>query len=195
MVFYVVIMVFALPTCILTPCLLKLSHMNSQFSLRKDFSTDFLDDDQDDEYSDENEEFIDDQKSEHSSYISDHQSLDQVEFEHRASKATLDFLKTDQNLPRTLFSLTISQLISWLPFFSIISVVVFFEVLPVTVSILSLGSLWWGYAQSPITPFLIYLLSDRVNFIISKSSREVKQSSLSKRIRRFTLTLTETEKV
>lgn len=169
--------------------------MNSQFSLRKDFSTDFLDDDQDDEYSDENEEFIDDQKSDQSSYISDHQSLDQVEFEHRASKATLDFLKTDQNLPRTLFSLTISQLISWLPFFSIISVVVFFEVLPVTVSILSLGSLWWGYAQSPITPFLIYLLSDRVNFIISKSSREVKQSSLSKRIRRFTLTLTETEKV
>ena len=108
---------------------------------------------------------------------------------------TLDFLKTDQNLPRTLFSLTISQLISWLPFFSIISVVVFFEVLPVTVSILSLGSLWWGYAQSPVTPFLIYLLSDRVNFIITKSSREVKQSSLSKRIRRFTLTLTETEKV
>ena len=170
--------------------------MDSQFSLRKDFSTDFLDDDQDDDNDfSEKEDFIEnDEKSEHS-YISDQQSLDQVEFEHRASKATLDFLKTDQNLPRTLFTLTISQLISWLPFFSIICVVVFFDALSVTVSILSLWSLWWGYAQSPITPFLIYLLSDRVNFLISKSSREVKQSSLSKRIRRFTLTLIEAEKV
>ena len=49
MVIYIVTMVFLLPTCILTPVFFKLSHINSQFALRKDISADFLDQDNDED--------------------------------------------------------------------------------------------------------------------------------------------------
>ena len=55
MVFYVTVMVFILPTCILTPIFLKISSMNSQCALRKDISSDFLDQVDD---NDENEEEV-----------------------------------------------------------------------------------------------------------------------------------------
>ena len=58
MVFYVTVMVFILPTCILTPIFLKISSMKSQFALRKDISSDFLD--QIDDNDENEEEFIED---------------------------------------------------------------------------------------------------------------------------------------
>ena len=74
MIIYVVIMVFVLPTCILTPVFIKLSHMNSQFGLRKDISADFLDQDyEDDEINgdpDDPDENSDEQISKISSEIS-----------------------------------------------------------------------------------------------------------------------------
>ena len=89
--------------------------------------------------------------------------------------------------------MAISNLISWLPFFTLMCVTVFLSSMPEKV--LFLGTLWWGFTQSPITPILIYILSDRVRFVINGVSRQVAKSSLSKRMRRFTLTLTDDVKI
>ena len=167
-------MVFLLPTCILTPVFFKLSHINSQFALRKDISADFLDQDENDDETDPYDIFEvvhsenpedkseDDQSCCHLA-TSENQSLDSVEFRKRTSVATLEFLKTDSNLPRTLFSLTISNVISWLSFFMLMFVTIFLASTPTR--ILFLGTLWWGFTQSLITPVLIYIVSDWVNFL------------------------------
>ena len=207
MVIYVVTMVFILPTCILTPVFFKLSHINSQFALRKDISADFLD--QDDEETDNpydifevvhsespddiSEEGGDDNQSrcKHlATTTSENQSLDSVEFRKRTSQATLEFLKTDSNLPRTLFSLTISNMISWLPFFILMLVTIFLTSTPEwPTRILFLGTLWWGYTQSLITPVLIYVVSDRVNFFVNVACHKQtkRQKNFARRVRRFTL--------
>ena len=187
-------MVFILPTCILTPVFFKLSHINSQFALRKDISADFLDQDETDPYDifeAHSEHLEDDQPtSEDQSRClatSENQSLDSVEFRTRTSVATLEFLKTDSNLPRTLFSLTISNVISWLPFFVLMFVTIFLASTPTR--IIFLGTLWWGYTQSLITPVLIYIVSDRVNFFVNVACHKQtkRQKNFARRVRRFTL--------
>ena len=49
------------------------------------------------------------------------------------------------------------------------------------------GALWWGFAQSPLTPALVYLLSDRVQFVLSGQIKGATMASLQKRVRRFTM--------
>ena len=93
--------------------------------------------------------------------------------------ATLEFLKTDTNLPRTLFTLSITNVMAWLPFILTILMAKFllFDVQSssggevsnsynATLKVIFNGVLWWGFAQSPLTPALIYLLSDRVHFVL-----------------------------
>ena len=109
--------------------------------------------------------------------------------------ATLEFLKTDTNLPRTLFTLSITNIIAWLPFILVLLMAKFliFEVEDsnATLKVIFDGVLWWGFAQSPLTSALIYLLSDRVQFVLSGQFKGVTVASLHKRARlmsrRFTM--------
>ena len=204
MVIYIGTMVFLLPTCILTPVFFKLSHINSQFALRKDISADFLDNDEEmdpydifeashssEEHDPEDVEPISEDQQSCCLATSKNQSLDSVEFRKRTSVATLQFLKTDSNLPRTLFSLTISNVISWLPFFMLMFVTIFLASTPTR--ILFLGTLWWGFTQSMITPALIYIVSDRVNFFVNVACHKQtkRQKQFARRVRRFTLNQTD----
>ena len=113
----------------------------------------------------------------------------------RPSVATLEFLKTDTNLPRTLFTLSITNIIAWLPFILLLLMakfLIFDENLSnATLKAIFNGVLWWGFAQSPLTSALIYLLSDRVQFVLSGQFKGVTVASLHKRARlmsrRFTM--------
>ena len=125
--------------------------------------------------------------------------------------ATLEFLKTDTNLPRTLFTLSITNIIAWLPFILVLLMAKFlmFDVAEsyatdvaesystdvpesyATLKVIFNGVLWWGFGQSPLTSALIYLLSDRVEFVLSGQFKGVTVASLHKRARlmsrRFTM--------
>ena len=108
--------------------------------------------------------------------------------------ATLEFLKTDTNLPRTLFTLSITNIIAWLPFILVLLMakfLIFDEESDATLKVIFNGVLWWGFAQSPLTSALIYLLSDRVEFVLSGQFKGVTVASLHKRARlmsrRFTM--------
>ena len=117
--------------------------------------------------------------------------------------ATLEFLKTDTNLPRTLFTLSITNIIAWLPFILVLLMakLLIFDVadsyatdIPesyATLKVIFNSVLWWGFAQSPLTSALIYLLSDRVEFVLSGQFKGVTVASLHKRARlmsrRFTM--------
>ena len=109
--------------------------------------------------------------------------------------ATLEFLKTDTNLPRTLFTLSITNIIAWLPFIIVLLMAKFpiFDVPEsnATLKVIFNSVLWWGFAQSPLTSALIYLLSDRVGFVLSGQFKGVTVASLHKRARlmsrRFTM--------
>ena len=104
--------------------------------------------------------------------------------------ATLEFLKTDTNLPRTLFTLSITNIIAWLPFILVLLMAKFL-IFDATLKVIFNGVLWWGFAQSPLTSALIYLLSDRVQFVLSGQFKGVTVASLHKRARlmsrRFTM--------
>ena len=110
--------------------------------------------------------------------------------------ATLEFLKTDTNLPRTLFTLSITNIIAWLPFILVLLMAKFLIFDPAadsyaTLKVIFNSVLWWGFAQSPLTSALIYLLSDRVQFVLSGQFKGVTVASLHKRARlmsrRFTM--------
>ena len=62
---------------------------------------------------------------------------------------------------------------------------------PATLKVIFNSVLWWGFAQSPLTSALIYLLSDRVEFVLSGQFKGVTVASLHKRARlmsrRFTM--------
>ena len=180
MIIYVSGLLFFLPACVLCPIFYKMTHMKTQFSIRRDISADFLDQENSDNEIDEAEILHESPLSSQSA------SLSSLENCHRPSKATLEFLKTDSNLPRTLFTLCISNTLGWMPFFVsiLISTVI---VMQDYFSSVFYGVLWWGFGQSPITPILIYILSDRVTFIISQQCRGAAVSSIQKRVRRLTL--------
>lgn len=167
MIIYVFVIIFTLPAWILVPLFQKIFKINKQFSIRRDLSADFLD--KVDDFEDENSEDFT-------------ESVDSLEIDRKPSKATLEFLKTDSNLPRTLFTFSIMNLICWSPFFiALISCI--FWVLPF---VFLYGVVWWGFAQSLVTPIMIYLLSDRVYFIINRQAKDATFASLHKRVRRFT---------
>ena len=116
-------------------------------------------------------------------------SLSSLEMDRKPSQATMRFLETDPNLPRTLFTFGIANAISWLPFFSLMlatTVMITYNVYPPRT--LFLFVLWMGFAQSPLTPGLTYLLSDRVYFLINGNVKKAANSSISKRVRTLTIT-------
>ena len=51
---------------------------------------------------------------------------------------------------------------------------------------LFLGTLWLGFGQSPLTPFLIYFLSDRVYHLLNSQAKGVTVASVKRRVRKFT---------
>ena len=112
--------------------------------------------------------------------------------------ATLQFLKTDTNLPRTLFTLSITNVMAWLPFILTMLMATFLlnstnadeeasNSYNAILKVIFNGVLWWGFAQSPLTPALIYLLSDRVHFVLSGQFKGATMASLRQRVRRFTM--------
>jgi hypothetical protein len=181
MIIYVIVVLFILPACILTPLFIKWSRLNKQFDLKRDLSADFLDYDDDDDDIDQDIEAEEVSSSLHGSL-----SLNSFNNDRKASKATMRFLKSDSNLPRTLFTLAGVNVVAWLPFFSLMLATIVMIHIPS--GLFFLVVLWLGFAQSPVTPVLIYFLSDRVHFLISGTVNQVAISSLTKRVRRFTMT-------
>ena len=49
-----------------------------------------------------------------------------------------------------------------------------------------MGTLWLGFGQSPLTPFLIYFLSDRVYHLLNSQAKGVTVASVKRRVRKFT---------
>ena len=88
--------------------------------------------------------------------------------------------------------MSITNIIAWLPFIIVLLMAKFpiFDV-PATLKVIFNSVLWWGFAQSPLTSALIYLLSDRVEFVLSGQFKGVTVASLHKRARlmsrRFTM--------
>ena len=155
-----------------------------EFNIRRDISSDFLDR-EDDEEAEIEELKISRQNSElHSSLNSSLSSLNR-----KPSKATLNFLKTDSNLPRTLFTLALFHALFWLPFFTLLIFTSIKELFSFTFEPpiqVFLGSLWLGFAQSPLTPFLIYFLSDRVYHLLNHQAKGVTVAAVTKRVRKLT---------
>ena len=116
-------------------------------------------------------------------------SASTLSLDRKPSKATLSFLKTDKNLPRTLFTLAISNALAWAPFFAVLTFTSFNAILAwdlVVPHALFLGTLWLGFGQSPLTPFLIYFLSDRVYYLLNSQAKGVTVASVKRRVRKFT---------
>ena len=116
-------------------------------------------------------------------------SASTLSLDRKPSKATLSFLKTDKNLPRTLFTLAISNALAWAPFFALLTFTSFNAILAWDLVVpheLFLGTLWLGFGQSPLTPFLIYFLSDRVYYLLNSQAKGVTVASVKRRVRNFT---------
>ena len=93
-------------------------------------------------------------------------SLSSLEIYRKPSRVVRLFLVADKNFPRTLFVMAIVQAISWGPFYFLILISpILTAQLPREAFLLSV---WLGYCQSVITPFLIYLLSDWVHEELDK---------------------------
>ena len=185
MVFYVTLITYVLPSLIVTPVLFRWTKIRDEFSIRRDISSDFLD--RDDEIDLEMEENI--KISRQNSELQESLSSSLSSLTRKTSKATLNFLKTDSNLPRTLFTLALIHAILWFPFFillifSSIKEMFLFSYLPP--QIVYLGSLWLGFAQSPLTPFLIYFLSDRVYHLLNSQAKGATMAAVAKRVRKLT---------
>ena len=143
-----------------------------QFALRKDLSCDELADDYD--KADDDDLDLDvkaklDNDADHIGEVKQdgRSSLGSLESSYRKpSRVTQLFLVADKNFPRTLFVMAIVQAISWGPFYFLILISPILTVqLPREAFLLSV---WLGYCQSVITPFLIYLLSDWVHEELDK---------------------------
>ena len=216
MVFYVVFLIFLLPSMVVTPILTRSTHMRylptvdyllkpaglclqnnffdyrKEFNIRRDISADFLDkeESEDEEEAEEirvkmkissrrNSELL------HCSACSD----STLSLDRKPSQATLNFLKTDKNLPRTLFTLAISNALAWTPFFTLLTFTSFNVLWAWNLVVpyeLFLGTLWLGFGQSPLTPFLIYFLSDRVYHLLNSQAKGVTVASVKRRVRKFT---------
>ncbi len=173
MIAYVSIVLFALPSVILAPVFFKLAHINKQYAIRRDLSGDFLDrEDSDSDLEMAEQDFPESEAS----------SMSRMD--RKPSRATLEFLKTDSNLPRTLVTLSVVNALAWTPFFAVIIFSTFVHVFPVAVNY---GAIWLGFAQSSATPILVYFLSDRVYFLLNNQVNGAKKASM-KRVRKFTFT-------
>ena len=184
MVFYVTFITYVLPSLVVTPVLFRWTKINEEFSIRRDISSDFLDRDDQEDVEMESEMKISRQNSELQSLNSSLSSLTR-----KTSKATLNFLKTDSNLPRTLFTLALIHAIFWLPFFILLifsSIKEMFLLSFLPPQIVYLGALWLGFAQSPLTPFLIYFLSDRVYHLLNSQAKGATMAAVAKRVRKLT---------
>ncbi len=206
MTLYVAVMTFFLPACILTPMFIKWSNLTHRFAIQRDISCDFLDNIDDAEYGDFDDDPVEEQEPEVMdsrswSYIDadgeshsvDVQCLekdpDQNSLHRKASRATMLFLKIDANMERTLFTLALVNGLAWLPFFSLLILEPLLSGLATRT--INLAFVWLGFAQSPLTPALIYMLSDRVHMIIHGTMSSVWTSSVKPRQeRRRTRTIT-----
>ena len=169
-----------------TKCIFLFQYYRKEFNIRRDISSDFLDK--------EESEDEEDQEAKVKMKISRQNSCSEcsastLSLDRKPSKATLSFLKTDKNLPRTLFTLAISNALAWAPFFAVLTFTSFNAILAwdlVVPHALFLGTLWLGFGQSPLTPFLIYFLSDRVYYLLNSQAKGVTVASVKRRVRKFT---------
>ena len=159
----------------------KIIISRKEFNIRRDISADFLDKEDEDEVEEIQAMKISRQNSEISAST--------LSLDRKPSKATLAFLKTDKNLPRTLFTLAISNAIAWSPFFTLLAFTSFNQIFAWNLVVpyeLFLASLWLGFGQSPLTPFLIYFLSDRVYHLLNSQAKGVTVASVKRRVRKLT---------
>ena len=150
-----------------------------QFALRKDLSCDMLADD--DDYDEEEEQ---NHEKEGNGQVGSKDETDagiecvgeskrdvrsscsSLDMDRKPSRVVRLFLVADKNFPRTLFVMAIVQAVTWGPFYLLILISPMLTVqLPREAFLLSV---WLGYSQSVISPFLIYLVSDWVHEELNK---------------------------
>lgn len=191
MIIYVCVVLYMFPNWMLTPLFIKWSNLKQQFAIRKDISCDFLN-----ESEDEEKEPLPPSPQQQHSLDSEIQS---ITLGRKASRATMAFLKSDPNLPRTLFVLSGVNIVAWSPLFIMVLLAPVLKEPPSSEWTLIVA--WLGFGQSALTPPLIYFLSDRVfNFVNKKVFRCIQKSVNKKRnnttcapTRRRTRTITFTE--
>lgn len=145
MLVYMAVICFFLPSLVLTPAFLKWADLRPRMNLNE-FSQHQSED------SDQSEEEEEDE-------------VDHSEMEKGSSSSSLNRCLTDKSFPSTLLTLSITNGLAWLPFFSLLLLSPLLSYVPPSITLfVSL----LGYAQCLVTPILIIILLDRVRMTLYK---------------------------